>query len=464
MINDEYVTMLFFKYAQAFLHSKAGFTGIRTLQLFDYITGALFMFISLCTSNLTGNTFLKKLSVFVVSALSLTILLQFCGYTEIYAFPVLFLNLYLFTCVLHLKGKVGIYLPLIVLLTGIALHLMLVCMFPSFVFLFYRNVLWKHALFRKKSVIIALLLISSPFIYIAVDKFALSKMMVFGTDDKELMTMFSLSHFKEFLNSQVLASGIGFFIWLMTLLHSLIDRIKYDVTQWFLFISCLSIVGLMFVFDPHRGSGDWDILAFPAVVYTLSNAYYLISLHDKKMCNNIKYGILMICGFSVLHTSMWIATNKTDASVGWVEQAFENDPARYYKKSLNNEAMLALMFGVNELEDRSLKWHKIAYRKYPDDARMGFNYANELLKQKQTDEAIAILENMTNKFPLYPLSYPILVGIYIENKDYKSLYNLLTKLEAAYNKYPDIFDGRLSKERVNQFLMLLNNLRNASNQ
>ncbi|MDR2917413.1 MAG: hypothetical protein LBV74_21685 [Tannerella sp.] len=464
MINDEYLTMLFFKHAQAFLHAKMGYTGIQTIQLFDYITGALFIFISLCTSNLIGNTFLKKLSVFVVGTLSLTILLQFCGYTEIYAFPVLFLNLYLFACILNLKGKVDIYLPFLVLLTGVAFHLMLVCMFPSFVFLFYRDVLWKHPVFRKKSTIIALLLISSPFIYIAVNKFALPKMMAFSTDNKDLMTMFSLSHFKEFFNSQVLASGIGFFIWLMTLLHSLIDRIKYDATQWFLFISSLSIVGLMFVFDPHRGSGDWDILAFAAVVYNLSNAYYLISLHDKKMCNNIKYGILMISGFSVLHTSMWIATNKTDASAGWVERAFEDDPGHYYKTSFNNEAMLALMFGTNGLEDKSIKWHKIAYNKHPNDARMGYNYANELLKRKQANEAITILESMTNKFPQYPLPYPVLVNIYIENKDYQSLYNLLLKMEAAYNKYPDVFNSRLSKESINQYFTILNNLRNTPNQ
>ena len=357
IINDEYLTMQFFKHAHSFLNAKLGFTGIQTIRLFDYITGSIFIFISLCISNIIGNTFLKKISVFFVSTISSTILLQFCGYTEIYAFPILFLLLYLFACILNLKGVTGIYIPLIVLLIGLGFHLMLACLIPSFIFLFYKSVLWKYSIFRKRNMIIILLLISSPFIYLAINKFALPKMLPFSPGEKDFMTMFSISHFKEFFNSQVLASGIGFFVWIATLLYSLIKRIKYDATQCFLLIASISIVGLMFVFDPYRGSGDWDILAFAAVVFNLSNAYYLIQLHNNNLCSNIKYGILMISGFSVLHTSMWIVTNKTDASIGWVEQAFETDPARYYKQSFCNEAMIGEMFLANGLKEKSLEWY-----------------------------------------------------------------------------------------------------------
>ena len=459
IINDEYLTMLFLKHIHSFLNNKFGFTGIQTFLIFDYIIGSIYIFISLCISNIIGNTFLKKLSVFFVGILSSTIILQFCGYTEIYAFPILFLLLYLFACILHLKGKAGIYIPLIVLLLGIGFHLMLVCMIPSFIFLFYKSVLWKYSIFRKRNIIIALLLISSPFIYLAVNKFALPKMLPFYTDEEDLMTMFSISHFKEFFNSQVLASGIGFFVWITTLLYSLIKRIRYDVAQWFLLIASISITGLMFVFDPHRGSGDWDILAFAAVVFNLSNAYYLIQLHNNNLCSNIKYGILMISGFSVLHTSMWILTNKTDASIGWVEQAFEEDPARYYKKSFNNEAILAEIYSANKLEKQSLKWHKKAFNKHNQDPRMGYNYANELIEQKKINEAIVILEELTDKFPSYPLSYNALINAYIENADYNSLYRTLLKMETAYNEYTNIFQSRIPKEYLDHYFSILNDMK-----
>jgi len=459
IINDEYLTMLFFKYAHQILHSKFEFTGINTVRLFDYVTGALFIFISLCISNLIGNTFLKKLSVFIVSTLSLTILLQFCGYTEIYAIPVLFLNLYLFTCLLNLQGKVGIYLPFITLLIGTGFHLLMVCMIPSLFFLFYRNGLWKYAFFRQKKVSISILVLLLPFAYVAINRFAVPKMFPFSTNDPVLITMFSTAHFVEFFNSQLLASGIGFLIWIALLLYSLINRIKYNPTHWFLFISSLSITGLMFVFNAHRGSGDWDILAFASIVFNLFNAYFLISLHDGKLCNNIKYGIVIVSVFSILHTSAWIVTNKTDISIEWLERAFVDDPAHYYRKSLNNEAMVAEILVANKMEERAIKWYKLAYQKYPNDPRMSNNYSHQLFMQGKLDEAKVILENSVNKFPNYPSHYILLINIYIAKNDHNALYALLLKMEEAYNKNTDGFNKRLTKDQIDQCFLLLNGLR-----
>jgi len=183
----------------------------------------------------------------------------------------------------------------------------------------------------------------------------------------------------------------------------------------------------------------------------------------KEAGNNLKYGILMIAGFSLLHTSLWITTNKTDASIGWVEKAIETDPARYYKKSFNNEAMLAELFEANKLYNKSLKWYQLAYRKYPNDPRMGYNYVGSLLNRKQENEAIAVLEELVSKFPTYPLSYPLLAKLYIVNEDYKSLYNILIKMEAAYKIDKNQFDGRMQKESIDQLFDLLNQLKNNYN-
>ena len=459
IIIDEYLTMQFFKYAQVFLNSKFGYTGIQTIQLFDYIAGGIFIFISLCIANLIGNTFFKKLSVFIVGTLSLTILLQFCGYIEIYALPVLFLLLYLFACILHLKGKVNVFIPLIVLIIGTSFHLMLVCMAAPYAFLFYRSVLWKYELFRKRNTFIALILLSLPVIYWGVTSIAIKKMLPFYSGEENFMTMFSISHFKEFFNSQILASGIGFFIWIGTLIYSLVRRIKYDVFQWFFLIFSLSIVGLVFVFDPHRGSGDWDILAFAAIVYNLSNAYFLLMLHDKKLSNNIKYGILMISGFSIIHTSMWIATNKTDVSINWVERAFEDDPARYYITTLNNETILTTIFSINNLNDKALYWGVKSYNKHRNDPRTLCNYANELIRHDRKNEAYSILEDVIKRFPYYALSYPVLINAYTESNNYNALYNLLVNMEAAYKDDSEAFTNKLTFEQINQYFIILSDLR-----
>jgi hypothetical protein len=458
IINDEYLTMLFFKHAHLFLHDKFGYTGIQTVRLFDYITGFLFIFISLYISNALGSTFLKKLAVFFVATLSLTILLQFCGYTEIYAFPVLFLLLYLFTCILHLKGKVSVFLPVVIFIVSLGVHLLLVCMLPSLLFLIYRDKLWKYQLFRKRSTFIIIIILSFPIIYFGIKRFALPMMLPFSSENQNLMTMFSVAHCKEFFNSQLLASGIGFLIWIATIIYSLIYRIKYNALEWFFLISSISITGLMFVFDAHRGSGDWDIYSFAAVVYNLSNASFLLMLHDNKICKNIKYGILMISGFSILHTSMWIVTNKTDSSLDWFEKAFETDPGRYYKISFNNEAMIAAAFSANDLPDRAMKWNKKAYLKHKKDPRMGFNYANSLANSNRKEEAIVIYEKLTVDFPIYALPYAQLVDAYIKAENYQALYDLLVRMKKAYDYNPEAFISRLGKDRIDTYFNILDQL------
>jgi hypothetical protein len=460
IIKEEYLTMWLLIRAYAVLNVKFGFTGLDIIQMSDRIMAVLFIFFSLCTANIAGNTFIKKLSVFVVSTLSLTVLLQFCGYPEIYAFPLLFLQAYLFTALLHLKGKAGVWLPFAILIAGTAFHMMLVCLFPSLIFLFYRSVLWKYPLFRKRNTFIILFIISAPFLYVIFEKFALPMMLPIEPGTRKLLTLFSTAHYKEFINSQLLGSGIGFFIWIATLVYSLIYKIKYDGTLWFFLIASLSITGLMFVFNGLRGSGDWDIFAFAPVVYNLGNVCFLLVLHEKKLCKNIKYGVLMIAGFSLLHTLVWITANKTDISIKWFESAISTDPANYYRTSFTNESLLAAAFSANGLNDIAIQWGYKAYRKYGNtDPRVGYNYANDLTRLGRAAEAYPVLESVVKTFPQYPMPYPILINYYIKSENYSLLYNLLTQMELAYKQNPVAFTGRIADENLKQYFSILSDLR-----
>jgi hypothetical protein len=456
---SERLTMFLLHGAYMFLNNKFGFSGIQTIQLFDYISGGLFIFIGLCSANLIGNTLLKKTAAFVVSTLSLAGLFIFCGYTDIYALSLLFLQAYLFACLLHLKKNVTVVLPVFIGLIGVAMHLMLVCILPSLIFLIYGNVLWKHPFFRNKSTIFVLILLSLPVIYIGYTNYARPMMLPMEPGDKHLLTLFSTAHYKEFLNSQLLASGIGFFIWITILILSLIRKIKYDMTHWFFLISSISVMGLLFVFNGVRGSGDWDIFSFAAVVYNMGNAYFFLTAYNNKWYKNIRYGMLMIGGFSVIHTSLWIATNKTDASIKWVESAIATDPANYYKSSYNNEALLATAFSANNLTDIAIKWSRQAYLKYRNDPRMGYNYANELIKLNRKEEAIPVLEQVVQSHPGYALPYVTLIHYYSENKNYTPLYRILLQMEQVYKKSPEVFTSRLSQEQINQYLGILSELK-----
>ncbi|MDR1524042.1 MAG: hypothetical protein LBS79_02140, partial [Tannerella sp.] len=416
-LKEEYLTMLSLKYAYRWLHEKFAFTGVLTIRLLDYISGSIFIFLSLCIANLLGNTCLKKLAVFFMATLSLAALLLFCGYTEIYALPALFLLAYLYAALLYLKGKVSVFIPVFTLLTGIGFHLMLVAMFPSLFYLVYFKALWKYPFFRKKRTLSGLVIIFAPFLYVAFNKFA-HPMMLPLQNDNGLLTLFSSAHYVEFFNSQMLGAGIGFLIWLTTLVLSVVHKIKYDAKLWFFQIASLSVSGMIFVFRMDRGSGDWDICSFAPIVYNAANACFLISVYERKLYRNIKYGILMIAGFSVLHTSAWIFTNKSDASIQWLETAFSTDPANYYKTSFHNESMLSAVFSANDLPEHAIKWGKKAYLKYPNDHRTGYNYANLLIALNRSEEGYAIMEQLLKSFPGYALPYTHLIAHYVKIKDY----------------------------------------------
>ncbi|MDR3267592.1 MAG: hypothetical protein LBT83_00795 [Tannerella sp.] len=454
LFKAEYFTMLSLKYLLTILQKGFGYTGVQIIRLTDYISGSLFIFFSLCNANLLGNTFLKKAAAFVISTLSLTILLQFCGYTEIYALPALFLQAYLFTCLLYLNDKTWFFVPALTLLISIAFHWMLVCMLPSLLFLLYRKVLGKYSFFRSRRNILILILVSLPFIYYAVNKYALPMMFPLQSEGR-LLTMFSMAHFTEFFNSQLLGAGIGFLIWITILIYSPVHKMKYNAIHWFFLIASVSIIGLMFVFRMDRGSGDWDICSFAAIVCNPANACFLLTWNDEKICKNIKYGMLMIAGFSVLHTSMWILTNKTDASIRWVETAFATDPGNYYQTSFNNEAMLAALFSSNGLDDRAIKWGKKAWLKYPDDHRMGYNYANTLIGLNRKEEACPVLEQTVKTFPAYALPYASLITLYLESRNYNALYRVLMQMEQVYKQAPEAFTSRLSQAQLDSYFKIL---------
>ncbi|GHT25254.1 hypothetical protein AGMMS4957_19760 [Bacteroidia bacterium] len=457
-VRDEYLTMLSLNRLYVWLHAHFNFTGFQTVRLVDYITGGLFVFFALCTANLLGNTFLKKAAVFILSTLSCTILLQFCGYNDVYMCALLFLQIYLFTSLLYLKNKMPLIVPALIIFTGIAFHLMLVSMLPSLIFLLYGKVLWKYPLFRNKITIAILVLISLPLLYLAFEKIARPIMLPLASADR--MTVFSIAHYKEFFNGQLLGGGIGFLIWLMLLIYSVLGKIKYNFTTWFFFVASLSIVGMMFVFYMDRGSGDWDIAAFAAVVFNLSNASVLLmggGVQAEGICKNLKYGILMLAGFSICHTSMWILTQKTDASIKYVTHAVITDPATYYMK-IPNAIALSYMLYDNHLDDLFIDLYNNTYFS-PHYPKPRYNYARALIRTNRQAEGYRLLEQLIIDFPDFLLTYPTLVEHYLAIRDYDASYKLLVQMVSFYEQNPANFVRVLSPQHIDECLRLLAELR-----
>jgi hypothetical protein len=453
--REEYLTMEAIRCVYLFLHERFGYTGLQTFRLFDYVTGGLFIFFSLCIADLVGNTLMKKAAAMCMSALSLAVLLVFCGYTETYMMPAMFLSLYMYTAMLYLRGRIPFFIPLLTCLLGIGMHLMLVSMIPGLIFLIYSKELWKRPFFKRRQTIAGLALIATPLIYIGYIKFA-TKMILPLHGDGVRMTMFSIAHCVEFFNSQMLGGGIGFLIWIATLAYSIVLRIKYNSTLWFFQISSLSIFLLMFVFVSARGSADWDISSFAAIAFNLSNAVFLIHAYNQKLIPNIRYGILMVAGFSILHSSSWILTNKTDASIKWIESAFSTDPTDYYTIKLGGAAMISVALSANGLHERSLPWAAQACIDNPTDRRTYYNFALSLYAVGQTQKANATLEATISAFPSYARPYGAL--IYYNKSNPELLSRVLLQFEEVYQKNPDDF-GPVSAEEINYYFTLLKEIK-----
>jgi predicted Zn-dependent protease len=156
---------------------------------------------------------------------------------------------------------------------------------------------------------------------------------------------------------------------------------------------------------------------------------------------------------------LWIVTNKTDASIPRLVSAIATDPANYYKTSFNNEALLASAFSANGLNDIAIKWSKQAWLKHPNDPRMSYNYANELIKMNRKNEAVVVLEQALQSHPTYALPYAVLIQYYVENKNYQPLYRLLLQMEQVYKQYPEALTSRLPQEDINQYFNILSELR-----
>jgi hypothetical protein len=453
-----YIPMKFFHYLK-----DTGYTVFDALYLSSNIAGGLFILLSLLTANVAGHTFLQKSAIFAVSTLSLAALMQFCGYSEIYAYPLVSVQLYLYLCMLHLRRKASVIFPFLGILFALANHFLTACLLPSLAFLFYRDILWKYPVFRKKNTFVALALVAIPVLIYGLKRFS-PMMYPLSLGENKLMTMFSLEHYKEFTNSQFLGGGFTFVVWITSLLFIAFRKIKLAAEEWFWLIASISITGFVFVCDMWRGSGDWDIYSFAAVVYSPATAMFLLRLYKHKIVGNLKYGICVMAVFAILHTSFWIMTNHADKSIGWVEKAIGNDPASYYRRSFDNESMLGALFSSNELHEKSLYWRQRAYLRNQNDPRTGFNYASDLIKYGRTEEATKIYEQSIIKFPAYTLPYAHLVNLYMQSENYEALYKLLQRMETVYEKNPQAFTSRFNKEQIDRFFDILNQLRQQINE
>lgn len=458
-LDTEYWIMFLLNKVYTFLHAHYGLTGLQTFVIQSVAAGGIFVFVSCLIADLIGSDIYEKIVVFLFSVFIGTLLFYF-GYVEIYSLPGLSVTLYVYGMLLWIKNKTYFIVPLLLLILAMMFYLMAVGLIPSFIIMLYKKHGFRLPVFNniKTKPFIILLLIGLPISYLLARTYVGYFAMTIETHPKypQVMTLFSFKHLWEYFNSQILASGVGFFVFVYFSYKAIRKKIKFDDTMWFLLSASFFMFYISFIANTVRGSGDWDIHAFPALIYNLLVIYYLVSIRkipEKRI--KVQYAISVLLTFNILHTICWAGINASDKSIKKIGNMLETDPGYYYVTKLSGLANLAMSYRANGLKDISLEYYKKMYVKNYTDLSTHFYYANELLNNNKKVEAIAVYENVIKTAPYAAQAYPPVLSYYEENKRMEEEYRMIDWLYTNFTKNPQQYAKNFPKEQLKNYFTYL---------
>ncbi len=277
------------------------------------ISGGAFVFLILTLADVLGKTGFQKILIFS-GLITLGSMQLFFGYVESYTFLPVSLALFTLLSALHLRGKVSVLLPLVALVLSIGLHLLAVVFIPSLVYL----ILWKWR--RGEGRLLGFsnllsLLVSLGIILLVMGRFFLAKFEGVGfsgllplvSSPGSSFTLFSGEHIAEFANGLFLVSPAGITLFAFFAICALRFRLLKDSLVNFLLISSLSGLALVFLYNFHWGSADWDLMSFPGLFFTLSGILMFVKWGSR--WPKFKYYASILIAVSLFHLIPWILVN-----------------------------------------------------------------------------------------------------------------------------------------------------------
>lgn len=438
-VTDEYLTMFLMHYLNNFLSHLFHFTPHRSFVFLSIAAGFVYFFVTLLISDLLFEKHKHKI-IFFLFCISISTIMVFSGYTEIYAFPAASVVVYIYAGILCLKQKINFILSFLFLAFAIALHLEQVSLIPSFVFLvIYR---YKFAVKLGLPLLLALAVVAVPAIYIIYPILHLdpSTVVPLRPDPQypDEYTLLSLTHFREFLNSQFLSSGILLLVIPMVLYTIYKKKIQLDNISKFLLINVLFSIVIVFTANSMMGSADWDICSFPAISAAMFIAYIFIKqLNTIYAPKKISYVLVFALIFNTLNCWAWIGVNASDRSIKKIKDMMTGDPGYYYQVYMPAEIHLSSTYFACKLTSEAEAAVRIGYDMYGKTySRAAFQYVAMVLHKGDTAEAIRALKDMISRFPLAEHAMAELAVIYENRHMYVDEYILGKISEKVFAKDP----------------------------
>lgn len=440
-LATEYLTMKLLYIIATFL-GKFSISPTQSFVIVSCASGGIFVSINCFIADKLGKNNLQKLFLATGSVFS-GMLLIFCGYLDIYAMPLAFTTIYLYTAILYINNKKYFWLAFLWLIIAIAGHLLCVAFAPSFFIAWYyhnKNKIPFIAQLKNKTklyTILALTFLSIMVVYNMKTGFVLP--LKAPPTNLKYLTLLSFAHIWEFINGELLGCGVSFIIVFYLVYKIIRDKDILSIETYFLITASAGMILTVFLANLHRGSGDWDILSLPAL--SLNCLVILLLLGMQK--SNLKlshYFLVVVIGFNILNAILWIHINSTDKSISKIEDMLNNDPGPYYTSKLPSIIQLIYIYKENNLiqeaERISLKaCNVLSYT----DLRGCMMHAEILVSQKKEEQAILFYEELLQRNQNVPAAYPYLINTYQNKKQNEKILPLISKFYEAFKAQPNMF-------------------------
>jgi tetratricopeptide (TPR) repeat protein len=389
----------------------------------------------------------KGILVFLI-LISMGSVQLFFGYVEHYTFLFLSVFGFLFLSLVYLvknspsggegnprdSSKTKLIFPLLAFILTFLFHVSTLYLLPAIFFLCVAKDQKSKSHKIKRFLLLIFALILVVIIFWGYKRYSWSVPPVFVplTNDRYEApgyTLFSLPHFLDFFNQQLLVSPVGLILVLAFLIGLVVSwsnlkqgKIFFmDRVSQFLLIVVLFQLLFNFIMDPGLGaSRDWDMFSAVGVGYTVWGLHLLLKFLKDKI--KFEYLSVILVVTSLYSTVPWIALNSsTSKTIARFRNLLLIDP----KKSQNGHFVLFTYFKTLGQDEEAEKENEVQRRLLPELPLIA--EGKKLLAKGELDSAEAKLLLAKEIAPRLYAVHDNLGMVYFAKKD-------LNKAEIEYQE------------------------------
>jgi len=376
-----------------------GWDGETVYAALSVAAGVTYAFFALRLGRLLGHR--RFVGAFL---LTLGTIVLFFGYAESYSIPTAAVLAYLVLAMEHLAGRRSLSWVLAALLVGIALHLALAFLVPSFVYLACaarggpRRRL-PRVLAGAGVFVVLLVLVSLPFRHRPSGELA-ALVVPWSVNPIAQYTLFSWQHLVDFVNEQVLISPLGWAVALVLGIWGLRNPAERESRSFrFLLVASAAPLAFSVLLRPGLGgSRDWDLWSLGSLPYLVAAAYWLAVGLDRRSGLRAVAWILVVVGF--FHTVPWVAVNASERlSVGRFARMLDRNPLWTDRRLAAARAELAGYFYERGAPAAAARLYRAAADADPTRSRYWGDLGACLFTIERFDEAGEVLEQAVRLDP-----------------------------------------------------------------